>query len=239
MLEAGTFPSNRPTVEHSVVAMQDSTAQQISQIQTRSNMPVVSALGTHLATRPSVVQQTTMSALRPHPSGVDLSGLQYFRNQTIQHHKSGRVLLPETPVQHQNVGSTTWPPKDHSLLRPEANGHTPSIDLYTPRPSTAPAQVSQHLSQLLPPPRELPFKTKTSQKRKADETRQMITQDERCLGPERQLDNDVIVPDSQEPIDPRTISPKLPRTELPKPASKTAAGSKKARRPAYKCDACK
>ena len=130
-----------------------------------------------------------------------------------------------------------------------------AIDLYTPRPSTAPAQVSQHLSQLLPPKRELPFKqhntgaraglepVKSMDPSARDHTGQ-ISAVEMTKGTAPNFDT--IIPNSQElECQPPAKKTRVTRskaasrsqpskTQIKGPTKKAAAP-----KPAGKCDACK
>jgi hypothetical protein len=154
MLEAGTFPNVRPHDIHVVGRPGPSLDNQRPYTAT-GNGPTASRAvrnvdpfhvpqtGTnhtsaiHFDTRPMVQPyEPGLSQSQPSPPAAVYNGLSMRASQE----DASKSIAPHAIVP----------------IMPAV------IDVYPPRPSTAPAQVSQHLSQMLPPRRDLPFKVTKS-----------------------------------------------------------------------------
>lgn len=156
MLEAGTFPSTRPQ-----------TAQQSYEPAQRpmtSGNNVTTDIPALLASTARVAD-TSSNLMRP----SEIPGISHIDTLQMQHHQPQSSVVRSANAQvslmPSNNGYKCPPIEATDALDLQRAAHTEpvlssrpaAIDLYTPRPSTAPLQVSQHLSQMLPPKRELPF----------------------------------------------------------------------------------
>ncbi|KPI39986.1 uncharacterized protein AB675_11442 [Cyphellophora attinorum] len=209
MLEAGTFPSTRQGINQPVKPVQTLGTYQQPHFATRSATSAVSAIDPRLTNSVAEQHMTTTN-------------------------QSAHKLLDDSHCNEQ-----AWMGTRNPVFQAADDINKVNIDLYTPRTSTAPPKVVQHLSQLLPPPRELPFKPKEISKRQVDEKTISSRQNTRTsVALALAGETDVIVPDSQVAPDNEVVSKKRKAPEL-KTAAKTNKPAKKSRQPAYRCDDCK
>jgi hypothetical protein len=239
MLEAGTFPSTRQGVNQPAAPVQTLGTYQQLQFATRSATPAVSAIDPRLTNSVLPAHDTMAPPVGQSAARIDPSGLQYYRNQVAEQHMTTTNQSAHEFPNDSHRNEQAWMETRNPVLQRADGASKVNTDLYTPRPSTAPAKVVQHLSQLLPPPRELPFKPKEPAKRKADETiilsRQHI---QHSRTPALAGETDVIVPDSQVAPEDEAVSKKRKASDS-KTAAKTTKPTKKSRQPAYRCDDCK
>ena len=236
MLEAGTFPTKRPQIEQRPQMQQGPSLQQNHSTPPQGYTPAVSALDSNMP-RPSVSEQETMLAAPVLAPRVNPLELQYFREQSVAHNSLTANQQPILAMHGAHTTDTQWREQLNHQAGPITGITSANIDLYTPRQSTAPARTSQHLSQLLPPPRELPFKTRSEPKATARCLPGSITKHAAAFNDAN--DNEEIIPDSQATRDTPEPSQKRAKTTTSKKAPTSSQGAKKKRAPAYKCDACK
>jgi hypothetical protein len=156
MLEAGTFPNLRHQATHvvsnpgaPVYAQRPYTATgntpTVSNVATDSKSFRVPNIGTthssaiHIPATPTV-QPVQHGFSQSRPNGTDVGHTDC--SMPTSQEASARYDQPVQPVALQSIVPIT----------------SAVIDVYQPHPSTAPAPVSQHLGQMLPPRRDLPFK---------------------------------------------------------------------------------
>jgi hypothetical protein len=253
MLEAGTFPINRP------------------QTAAQTQSPGMAILPTRPATA-ATSSVFSVSKLGAPPSNIS-TGLMLpppapnrCSNSTSPYRQQFRAEVPQPTISLPLAGDASFLPVDTkqvlSYQRETTSGDSvtetalpafvaqaPAIDLYTPRPSTAPGKVTQHLSQVLPPKRELPFKRTSARLSPAVAADpKTISQYSRGSNPPGQPTTDVetIIPDSQNSANASSAkkqktSSKAPRAkkQTAQPLKKIAKGKAAPQTKAQKCDACK
>lgn len=257
MLEAGTFPSNRPQ-----------TAQQSYHVDRTQLAPRPMRAGNNSAAGTSALDvggaratDTASKLVQPHGILSHSTSFQTQNNQLqVATSRSVNTPAPFLPaIDGYGLGSTKMDASSDrqrvsaSLIEAAPTVPAPStrpaaIDLYTPRPSTAPVRVSQHLSQVLPPKRELPFYPSNAVFAQSTEAAAFEGHGLQSITAGRQDCNDAtvetIIPNSQGPE--ITVSKKAKSTTTTTSSKKqtTQARSKSTSKVATqtrskKCDACK
>ena len=245
MLEAGTFPTNRPqTGQHTqlpgMIALPPRPISAGDEVV--CNMSALNAglmpppppppPRNHFVNSTGIYGQadSTTSQLRvpPHTiEGVDGNPLAAAHNGLIPSHTTTKYALGNP------TGATL--------------GDRPAtIDTYTPRPSTAPSKVSQHLSQVLPPMRELPFKRTRVKGLPLAENAPVSAEEEAVEHPapgSPTMHEDTIIPDSQvtsvvkqSKVSNKAVASKKKIAKLP---AKPTKGKTATQPRSQKCDACK
>ncbi|RMZ90094.1 hypothetical protein DV736_g2655, partial [Chaetothyriales sp. CBS 134916] len=175
-VEAGTFPSRpRTAVSNDSPTGVAPTAQ----CQSVSSRPAMATSYSTVVTAPSAMPRhsTYLSGLMPPPSHFSAppgAGERIVRPSVPDNiHTTSNSSAHEflgvlgsnsvAPSAKGKSSSTPWIGESVSLL----NQGRSTIEPYVPRPSTVPDKYSQHLSQILPPKRELPFGKKIDSSREA------------------------------------------------------------------------
>ncbi|RMD39992.1 hypothetical protein DV735_g5134, partial [Chaetothyriales sp. CBS 134920] len=169
-VEAGTFPSRpRTTVSN------DSTTAvaPAAQCQSLSSRPATAVSYSTVVSAPAAVQRpsTCSSSLMPPPSHFSAPpGAGEHNAASSVSGPLQRTVNGFTPDSYRALGpGPVAPSVDGKSSSTPCIGETVSlldqgkstIEPYVPRPSTVPDAHSQHLSQILPPKRDLPFEKKT------------------------------------------------------------------------------
>lgn len=238
MLEAGTFPNNRPQDVHQTSAQHPQHMQQQSYVKTRSATPVISALDPSLSINKDISREPMLPPSDSPITRTNPSDLQYFQKQSAD-----QIHVEPGPPPFANHGANSKHDSDPAVdigIYGLLGQKTSAIDLYTPRPFAAPAQVSQHLDQLLPPPRELPFKSSSNAVKRKPPAEAEHTEQQRRISDHGNDGVGIIthVPDSQE-VSGSQSSAKRAKKAGKKPAAKESSVGKKKRAPVYRCDECR
>lgn len=236
MLEAGTFPSNRPQTS------QHSQQRDVAPFPQRSLAIGDSVFpnGFVLGTDGPAGAEMSSDLMPPPPVPYQSSTMQVKYNQQ---------QMPSTQIRNHDISAlgavncyeTPWGPEQHTpvfrqmpAVQQQAPQTVPSmlsrpsaIDIYTPRPSTAPAKVSQHLSQMLPPKRELPFRRSSPRLPPPQDTLTTDMVERTCNSrpgnSETSVDEaETIIPDSQTSNNMASVKKKKPTTK----ATSKATGTK-------------
>jgi hypothetical protein len=261
MLEAGTFPSK----------WQPQVAQQCQ-------APFMTSASVHPATAGNSMSLDvpiysmsnkqaigTSSDLMPPPPAPARSSANTFEPLTSNH--THQPITPQATA--FGVDPSIQPPHSSHAARETPNylSHKPEppqvvsvtklvsrpaiIDTYTARSSTAPAVVAQHLSQILPPKRELPFEIVPPKPSPTTKSVEQQVAKEDNPGEDARSNTEqaiIIIPDSQPDQDSQPtknaktggsesgISKKQAKPVVRKPAKAKPPTS---RRKVQKCDTCK